>query len=377
MDTENNSSEPVEGVLDISSKNNYARLFHPSRSVGPALRDTYVPQSFLQKLRLKSGQYIHGLAVQDTGDKPLRLIRVNLIDGLPLTDRRRCLPFASATTTFPSTRLHLEIGPDCLTNRVLDLFVPLGKGQRALVVAPPRTGKTTVLQSIARGVTKNEPDCHLMVLLVDERPEEVTEFRRSVAGEVFASSNDEPLAKHIHMAQLAFQRAQNLVETGRDVVLLLDSLTRLARAYNNLSGHGGRTMTGGLDSQALERPRQLFAMARNTEELGSLTIVASVLIETGSRMDDLIFQEFKGTGNAEIVLDRRIAERRIFPAINLAASGTRREELLLTEEERRASQFLRRAFDSSRPEEAIENLLSRLQKTPDNGSFIRFLQKFQ
>lgn len=376
MDTENNSSEEVEGILDISSKNNYARLFRPDRS-DAAHRDTYVPQSFLQKLRIRSGQYIHGLAVRDSDDKPLRLIRVNLVDGLPLATRRNCLPFSSATTTFPSRRLRLEMGPDCLINRVIDLFVPLGRGQRALVVAPPRTGKTTVLQSIARGITENEPDCHLMVLLVDERPEEVTEFRRSIAGEIFASSNDESLSRHVHVAQLAFQRAQNLVETGKDVVLLLDSLTRLARAYNNLSGHGGRTMTGGLDSQALERPRQLFSMARNTEELGSLTIVASALIETGSRMDDLIFQEFKGTGNAEIVLDRRIAERRIFPAINLAASGTRREELLLTDEERKACQFLRRAIDSSRPEEATENLLARLQKTPDNGSFIRFLTKFQ
>jgi transcription termination factor Rho len=257
-----------------------------------------------------------------------------------------------------------------METRLVDLFAPIGRGQRALVIAPPKTGKTTLLQHMARGILANHPECHVSVLLVDERPEEVTDFRRSVPAEIFASSNDESIASHLNVAKFAFRRAQCLAEAGRDVVLFLDSLTRLSRAFNNALGKSGRTMTGGLDSQALEKPRQLFSLARATEEIGSLTVIATILVETGSRMDDLIFQEFKGTGNGEIVLDRRAAERRLFPAINLAATGTRREELILDSRALEAAQLTRRAAGNASPEVALGTLLERLGRTPNNGAYV-------
>lgn len=374
MDLTNAETFPAEGILEIASKNNYARLMTIKNGGRPSGRDVYVPVSFAQKLRLKTGNYLEGTAVRDSDNHSGRLIRVDRIDGLPLSERRTCMPFLSATSTSPRQKIHLERNE--MTTRVLDLFVPLGRGQRSLVVAPPKTGKTRLLQQIALSIGENEPDCHLMIVLIDERPEEVTEFRRLLPQvEIYASSNDEPLQRHIQVAQLAFLRAQNLAETGRHVVLLLDSLTRLARAFNNAHGRSGRTLSGGLDSQALERPRQLFSLARNTEEIGSLTVIATALVETGSRMDDLIFQEFKGTGNSEIVLDRRLAERRIFPAINLAASGTRREELLIPASQLEQIQFLRRACLGSRAEDAAETLMARLSKTRNNAEFLSLLAR--
>lgn len=374
-DTNSTTVEPIktEGLLEVAQKNNYARLLQLKYNGKSHSSDVYVPQSLVQKLKLKTGQYLVGSCVQDHPGKAPRMIRVDTVDGLSVNERRQCMAFADATTTSPNRQLRTETGAEPLTTRVMDLFAPIGRGQRCLVVAPPKAGKTTILQHLALGILKNEPDCHVMVLLVDERPEEVTDFKRNVPAEIFASSNDEPISRHIHVAQLAFQRAQNLVETGRHVVLLVDSLTRLSRAFNNTMGRSGRTMTGGLDVQALEKPRQLFSMARNTEEIGSLTVIATILIETGSRMDDLIFQEFKGTGNCEIILDRKLSERRIFPAINVLASGTRREEFLLSEDALEATSLLRRAFAGVRPEEATESLIQRMKKTASNAEFIKMV----
>jgi transcription termination factor Rho len=284
------------------------------------------------------------------------------------------LTFDQLLTIAPDEWLQLERkGSGNMTCRVMDIFCPIGKGQRGLVVAPPRTGKTTLLQDIALGVHENNPDCKIVMLLVDERPEEVTDIRRNTPGMVFASSNDEQTTNHLHVAELAIEFAKRQVEAGSDVVVLMDSLTRLSRAYNSAKGGSGRTMTGGLDIRALEKPRQLFSAARNTEEAGSLTIIASALIETGSRMDDLIFQEFKGTGNMEMVLDRKVAELRIWPAINIASSGTRREELILPEEELKKSHFFRRALASMKVEDAAESAVERLSKTTTNEQFFKLI----
>jgi transcription termination factor Rho len=361
----------VEGLFRATSGNVGARLLDLLHNGKVADDDVSVPLSLAQRLRLRTGQYISGDAVSAENFRQRRLVHVNTIDGLPMDRRRLCMPFQRATTTSPANAFHFETGPSPLATRMIDLFVPIGHGQRCLIVAPPKTGKTILLQQIAHGILKNHGDCHLMALLVDERPEEVTDFKRSVPMEIFASSNDEAVKTHVAVAQLAFARAENLVETGRHVVLFLDSLTRLARAFNNSMGRGtGRTMTGGLDSQALEKARQLFSLARNTEEIGSLTIIATALIETGSRMDEAIFQEFKGTGNCEIVLDRKLAERRIFPAINLPASNTRREELLFGARELQFNQLLRRSFVGLAPEEAMEGLLNRMSKTAGNRDFM-------
>ena len=269
---------------------------------------------------------------------------------------------------------NLEAKDGRLTTRVIDLFCPIGKGQRGLVVAPPRTGKTTLLKDIAEGVIENHPECAVMVLLVDERPEEVTDFRRELpTAEIFASSNDEELDSHIRIADIAIDRAKRQMEVGKDVVLLLDSITRLSRAHNARKA-SGRTMTGGLDVRALEKPRQLFSSARNTEEAGSLTIIASALIQTGSKMDDMIFEEFKGTGNMEMVLDRKCAELRLWPAININSSGTRKEELLLDADTLDKVGFFRRALAPMKIEDACETLIERMSKTKNNAELLRLLQ---
>jgi transcription termination factor Rho len=367
---------PVEGLFRAASDNIGARLLDPSRNGKATGGDVSVPLSLVQKLRLRTGQHIAGEGMDGENSRQRRLVHVNTIDGVPWEQRRLCMSLQRATTTSPSKAFRLGTGASPLATRVIDLFVPIGHGQRCLIVAPPKTGKTILLQQIAHGILQNHGECHLMVLLVDERPEEVTDFKRSAPVEIFASSNDEAIKTHVEVAQLAFARAENLVETGRHVVLLLDSLTRLARAFNNSTGRSaGRTMTGGLDPQALEKSRQLFSLARNTEEIGSLTIIATALVETGSRMDEAIFQEFKGTGNCEIVLDRNLAERRIFPAINLPASSTRREELLLGAKELQLNQLLRRSFVGLAPEDAMEGLLNRLSKTASNRDFMDLIGK--
>ncbi len=364
---------PVEGIFE-PQKNKSGVLLNPKYNGKGRPTDPIVPRELVRPFKLRRGQWISGNGQSD-GKHPNPKVRfIETIDGMSVEERRNQLTFDQLLTIAPDEWLQLERkGSGNMTCRVMDIFCPIGKGQRGLVVAPPRTGKTTLLQDIALGVHENNPDCKIVMLLVDERPEEVTDIRRNTPGMVFASSNDEQTTNHLHVAELAIEFAKRQVEAGSDVVVLMDSLTRLSRAYNSAKGGSGRTMTGGLDIRALEKPRQLFSAARNTEEAGSLTIIASALIETGSRMDDLIFQEFKGTGNMEMVLDRKVAELRIWPAINIASSGTRREELILPEEELKKSHFFRRALASMKVEDAAESAVERLSKTTTNEQFFKLI----
>jgi transcription termination factor Rho len=374
--SENNSPPQdliqVEGILE-PTENKSGILLDLSRGGKTTPNDPFVPRELLRRFKLRKGSYLTANAVSDNkyGNPKVRFIET--IDGLSVKERKNQFRFDQLTTIQPKEKLTLEVSDGRMTSRIIDMFCPIGKGQRSLIVAPPRTGKTTILHDIAKGVEENHPECHLMVLLVDERPEEVTDFRRSVPAEIYASSNDEEVKNHLRVAELAIERAKRLVETGKDVVLLLDSITRLSRAYNAATGKGGRTMTGGLDARALEKPRQIFAAARNSEEAGSLTIVATALVETGSKMDELIFQEFKGTGNSEIVLDRKVAELRLWPAINLAASGTRKEEDLLSPEVLEKSSFVRRAMAPMKIVDAAETLIERMEKTADNKEFLNLI----
>ncbi|MGF1448081.1 MAG: transcription termination factor Rho [Opitutales bacterium] len=362
----------VEGIFEPTN-NKAGQLLDPARHGKTRPTDAFVPRELVRRFKLKRGHFITANALHDDRYPNPKVRYIEQIDGLSVDDRRKCYDFTQLTTVAPDEQLHLETDDGRMTTRVMDLFCPIGKGQRGLIVAPPRTGKTTLLQDVAHGVVTNHPECHVMVLLVDERPEEVTDFRRNVKAEIFASSNDEDLDSHIRIADLAIDRARHLVEVGKDVVLLLDSITRLARAYNAARANSGKTMTGGLDVRALEKPRQIFSSARNTEEAGSLTIVASALIETGSKMDELIFQEFKGTGNMEMVLDRKVAELRIWPAINLNSSGTRKEELILSPEALEGASFLRRAMASAKIEDATETMIERLSQTKNNAEFLRLI----
>lgn len=365
----------VQGILEPDN-NKAGQLLDPHRNGKTRIADPFVPRELMHRFKLKRGSFVVGKAMHDGRFTNAKVRFIETVDGLTLDQRRQKPDFTQLLTITPDKQLRLESKDERMTTRVMDLFCPIGKGQRGLIVAPPRTGKTTLLKDIAHGILENHPECHLMVLLVDERPEEVTDFRRDLPqAELFASSNDEEVENHLRVADIAIERAKRLVEVGKDVVLLIDSITRLARAHNAARGTSGRTMTGGLDVRALEKPRQIFSAARNTEDGGSLTIVASALIETGSRMDDLIFQEFKGTGNMEMVLDRKAAELRIWPAINLGASGTRKEELLLDEKTLQASHFLRRAMSGAKIEDATETLISRLEQTKTNAEFVRLLSK--
>ncbi len=364
----------VNGLLEILP-NKTGQLLDPARNGKTTPNDPFVPRELIKRFKLKNGNSIVAKALHNPKFPNPKVRFIETVDGLTLDERKGRFSFQQMTSIAPSEHLLLEADDARLTTRIMDLFCPVGKGTRGLIVAPPRTGKTTLLHDIAHGVVENHPDCHLIVLLVDERPEEVTDFKRSVEAEIYASSNDEDLPNHLRMAELAIERAKRLVEAGKDVVFLLDSITRLARAYNAASGKGGRTMTGGLDVRALEKPRQLFSSARNCEEGGSLTIIATALIETGSKMDDLIFQEFKGTGNMEMVLDRKAAELRLWPAVNLNASGTRREELLLSGKRLEAAQFLRRALSGQKIEDAAEAMIDRIGSTKSNEEFLRLLER--
>lgn len=361
------------GIFEPSNNKN-GQLLDPSKLGRSRQTDPFVSRELIRRFKLKRGSWITGNALHDNRFPNPKLKFIETIDGLSVDDRRHCYPFQQLTTVAPDVPITLETKDGRLTNRVVDLFCPIGKGQRGLIVAPPRTGKTTLLKDFAEGILENHPEIHVCVLLVDERPEEVTDFRRELPDtEIFASSNDEDIPSHLRVAEIAIERAKRQVEVGKDVVLLLDSLTRLSRAYNSSKGGGGRTMTGGLDIRALEKPRQLFSSARNTEEGGSLTIIASALIETGSRMDDLIFQEFKGTGNMEIVLNRKCAELRLWPAIDINSSGTRKEEKLLDADVLDKVGFLRRAFAPMKAVDACETLLERMGSTKSNADFLRLL----
>jgi len=364
----------VSGVLDIL-QNKTGQLLDPARNGKTKPSDPFVPRELIKRFRLKKGNFIEAKALHNDKFPNPKVRFIETIDGCTIEERKGRYSFQQMVSIAPDEQIRLEAKDGRVTTRIMDLFCPIGKGTRGLIVAPPRTGKTTLLHDIAHGVIENHPECHCIVLLVDERPEEVTDFKRSVDAEIYASSNDEELSNHLRLAELAIERAKRLVEAGKDVVFLLDSITRLARAYNAASGKGGRTMTGGLDVRALEKPRQLFSAARNCEEGGSLTIIATALIETGSKMDELIFQEFKGTGNMEMVLDRKAAELRLWPAINLNASGTRKEELLLSGKYLEGAQFLRRALAGQKVEDAAEAMIDRFTQTKSNEDFLKLLQR--
>jgi transcription termination factor Rho len=363
--------EPVygEGLIEVSGKG-FGFLRDPKRNYVQSPQDIFVTPEVVRKHALRDGLWIKGEIRR--GSRGPQLFKLTEINGED-PERYRNLPvFEELTSINPRERIRLETVPDRYTTRVMDLMTPIGKGQRGLIVAPPRTGKTTLLQHIADAVVRNHPETSLIILLVDERPEEVTEIRRTVPkADIMASSNDSDIKSHTRIAQLAIERAKRLVEANRDVFVLMDSLTRVGRAFNNASAGSGRTMSGGMDSRAMEIPRKLFAAARNTEEAGSLTIMATALIETGSRMDELIFQEFKGTGNMEMVLDRQISDQRTYPSVDIFKSGTRREELLLPERDLEKINTIRRGLAGHRPTEAIERLLSFLRKFPTNAQMLR------
>ncbi|SEK56179.1 transcription termination factor Rho [Stigmatella aurantiaca] len=358
---------PVEGVLDTEAKGPNAFLRQLKKNLLPSPDDAELPKNLVQKLRLRQGQYVTAFA-QMRGTKGL-IQRVDTVDGRPLDGAPRLPHFADLTSVDPIERIKLENGHKEMVTRVMDLIAPIGKGQRALIVAPPKTGKTIMLQRIAQAVLANHPEMHVMVLLIDERPEEVTDMRRSIKAEVLASSSDRPTGDHLKVAELALERARRLVESGKDVLILLDSITRLARAYNKEVDSSGRTLTGGVDSRALERPKRIFGAARATEEAGTLTIIGTALIDTGSRMDEVIFEEFKGTGNSEVTLDRLLAEKRVFPAINIPQSGTRKEEKLFTLKEYEKIRKLRQMLFSVKPVEAMEALIKRLSRYTYNDEF--------
>jgi transcription termination factor Rho len=360
-------TEEVEGVLQFEGKG-LGWLRDAKRSYLPQPFDVEVPRWLVERMHLQPGVLVKGLATVRNMKRILS--RVDQVEGTdPIAVARRT-HFQNLTATDPTEKLLMETRPDEMVGRVLDLIAPIGLGARALITSPPKAGKTIMLQRIAQAITANRPDVHLMVLLVDERPEELTDMRRNVQGEVIGSSNDRPADEHIHAAEMAMDRAKRLVEGGKDVVILLDSITRLARAYNREIESSGRTLTGGVDSRALERPKRLFGAARKAEEGGSLTIIATALIDTGSRMDEVIFEEFKGTGNMEVVLSRQLAERRIFPAIDIAASGTRKEEKLFLPKEIEKIRKLRAALASLKPVEAMERLLKKLSEFDSNEEFL-------
>lgn len=367
----------VSGILDIDLQRGGGNgsLLDPTKNGRRRPTDTFIPKEMIRRFRLKQGSFIQGIAWPAEGRFPNPKMKfIQSVDGIDMEERIRKFDFTQLTTISPEQQLKLESKDGRMTTRAIDLFAPIGKGTRGLIVAPPRTGKTTILRDMAVGVLENHPECHVMILLVDERPEEVTDFRRGVGAEVWASSNDDPVENHIRVADLAIERARRLVEVGKDVVLFIDSLTRLSRAHNTAK-NSGRTGSGGLDVRALEKPRQLFASARRTEEAGSLTIIASILVETGSRMDDVIFQEFKGTGNSDLILDRKCAELRLWPAINIQASGTRKEELLIDAKRLETIHFFRRALVQAKIEEACETAVARLAKTRNNDEFIKLVSR--
>jgi transcription termination factor Rho len=361
--------EPGSGILELHP-NGYGFLRNPNNNYMREMTDPFVPGSMIEKYGLREGLFINGMVQAGRRQQGPRLRELTNVDGMPPDDYKNVKTFDELTPINPENWLQLETGPEPLTTRVMDLLTPLGKGQRALIVAPPRTGKTILLQHISQGISTNYPDVKLIVLLIDERPEEVTDMKRAVVGEVVASSLDCDVESHVRLSQLVVERCKRLAEMGKDVVMLMDSITRLARAFNKWVGNTGRTMSGGVDIKAMDIPKKLFAQARLFEEGGSLTIVGTALIDTGSRMDELIFQEFKGTGNMELVLDRKLADRRVWPAIDISQSGTRREEKLLPPETLRAVTMLRRTLSTMHPVDAMEQLTAQLAKRKTNREFI-------
>lgn len=363
----------TQGVLQLAEQG-HGFLRSPQQDFRIESDDVIVPRALIRELALVDGADLVGRAIESENGRAPVLAEVASINGLDAEGWSERTPFKDLVADSPRERLRLEADPADLSTRVVDLVAPIGKGQRCLIVAPPKAGKTVLLQRIAASLTANHPEVHLIVLLVDERPEEVTDMRRSVQGEVVASSSDETAANHVRAAEVVLERAKCMVEAGRDVVVLLDSITRLARAYNNQQRGSGRVLSGGIDARTMEKPRRFFGAARNVEGGGSLTVIGTALVDTGSRMDEVIFQEFKGTGNTEIVMDRRMFEMRIFPAIDIAQTGTRREEVLLNEFEYERISLLRRALSSLRAPEAMRMLTERLGKHPNNEAFLKTLE---
>ena len=366
------------GVLEILDEGGYG--FLRGDNYLASMSDVYVSQSQVRRFGLRTGDYVTGtVRAPKDNEKYFSLLRVEAVNGMEPEVAKRRPHFEHLTAVFPDEMIDLETSSDNLSQRVINLIAPIGRGQRGLIVSPPKAGKTFILKNIANGVSQNCPDIHLIVLLIGERPEEVTDMRRSVDGEVVASTFDEPVEDHAHVSEMALERAKRLVEGGKDVVILLDSFTRLTRAYNLSMPPSGRTLSGGIDPIALYPPKRFFGAARNTDEGGSLTIIATCLVDTGSRMDEVIYEEFKGTGNMELHLERRLAERRVFPAIDIARSSTRREELLLDADTLRNVWLLRRmaamvGANSPNPTEATERVLDRLARTHDNAEFLQNLK---
>jgi len=361
-----------EGVVEVL-QDGFGFLRSASASYLPGPDDIYISPSQIRRFSLKTGDTVEGpIRSPKEGERYFALLKVNTINFEDPEKIRHKIHFDNLTPLYPNERLKMEL--DVPTNkdlsaRVIDLIAPLGKGQRGLIVAPPRTGKTVLLQNIAHSITTNHPECYLLVLLIDERPEEVTDMQRSVKGEVISSTFDEPATRHVQVAEMVIEKAKRLVEHGRDVVILLDSITRLGRAYNTVIPSSGKVLTGGVDANALQRPKRFFGAARNIEEGGSLTIIATALIDTGSRMDEVIFEEFKGTGNSEIVLDRKVADKRIYPAMDILKSGTRKEDLLVPRQDLQKIFVLRRILAPMGTTDAIEFLIDKLKQTKSNAEF--------
>lgn len=374
LEAEDGEVELVDGcgLLELHP-NGYGFLRSPENNYSRERTDPFVPGTMIEKFNLREGLMISGKVQPARRQQGPRLREITDVDGLPPEEYPDVKTFDSNTPINPEYWYKLETGREPLTTRVMDLLTPLGKGQRALIVAPPRSGKTVMLQHISKGISTNHPDTKLIVLLIDERPEEVTDMRRNVDGEVIASSLDEDVESHVRLSQLVIERCKRLAELGKDVFLLMDSITRLARAFNKWVGNTGRTMSGGVDIKAMDIPKKLFASARAFEEGGSLTIVGTALVDTNSRMDDLIFQEFKGTGNMELVLDRKLADRRVWPAIDISQSGTRREELLLNPDTLHAVTMLRRTLSTMHPMDAMEQLTKQLSRFESNDEFIAMI----
>ena len=360
----------AEGVLEILP-DGYGFLRSPDYNYLPGPDDIYVSPSQIRKFDLKTGDTISGqVRPPHEGEKYFALVKIEAVNFESPDEARNKILFDNLTPLYPQERLKLETTRENASARVMDLLTPLGKGQRGLIVSPPRAGKTMLLQNVANSITANHPEVVLMVLLIDERPEEVTDMQRSVKGEVISSTFDEPAARHVQVAEMVIEKAKRLVEHKRDVVILLDSITRLARAYNTIVPPSGKVLSGGVDSNALQRPKRFFGSARNIEEGGSLTIIATALIDTGSRMDDVIFEEFKGTGNSEIILERKLVDKRVFPAIDIQRSGTRKEELLIPKEDLSRIWVLRKVLNPLSPVEAMELLIDKLSKTKGNSEFL-------
>lgn len=372
---EQNGNIYGEGVLEIS-KESFGFLRQPEYSYLPGPMDIYVSPSQIKRFGLETGDTISGqIRPPKDNEKYFALIKIEKINYVDYGDAIKKILFDNLTPLYPEEKINLEIDDSDISLRIMNLLSPIGKGQRSLIVSPPRAGKTILLQKIANAISINHPEIMLIVLLIDERPEEVTDMERSVKGEVISSTFDEPADRHVQVASIVIERAKRLVEQKKDVVILLDSITRLARAYNVVTPHSGRTLSGGVDSNALHKPKRFFGAARNIEDGGSLTIIATALIETGSRMDEVIFEEFKGTGNMELVLDRRLADRRIFPAMDVNKSGTRKENLLLSENELSRVWVLRKLLSEMNPVEAMEFLINRMETTKSNKEFLEMMSQ--